>query len=140
MPDLQAECAGTGGTGRSTEPRRRSVAGRAAALGSVAAATVAALSVSMLGQRPPPRSAARSCWTGLTVRTVVTGLVTPSSLAFLGPGDLLVLDTTGSARVRPTGVQDGAITAERVTRSNPHAVLDVQACRQGRSQAAQATA
>jgi glucose/arabinose dehydrogenase len=58
-----------------------------------AAGTAAALSVSMLG---PTASAQVSgpvmLVPNLAVRTVVAGLVTPTSLAFLGPGDLLVVE------------------------------------------------
>ena len=46
----------------------------------------------------------------LAVRTVVTGLVTPTTIAFLGPNDILVLEkTTGRVkRIADGAVQNGA--------------------------------
>ncbi len=87
---LQAVRAGVGGIGHD-KPRRRSR--RAAAIGPVAAAPAAALAISMLG--PTATAEVRGPVVldpNLGVRTVVTGLVTPTSLAFLGPGDLLVVE------------------------------------------------
>ena len=87
----QSTAAGT--RGRRAGPRRRTVARRAAALGSVAAVVTAGLSAAMLS----PTATAQAddpimLHPRLAVQTVASGLVTPISLAFLGTDDLLVLE------------------------------------------------
>src|SRR5918994_2074726 len=79
--------------GHRAGPRRRTVARRAAALGSVAAVVAAGLSAAMLS----PTATAQAddpimLHPRLAVQTVASGLVTPISLAFLGTDDLLVLE------------------------------------------------
>src|SRR5262245_31303984 len=47
---------------------------------------------------------------GLAVRPVVTGLTTPTSMAFIGPNDILVLEKlTGQVKRVVDGVVQGAV-------------------------------
>jgi glucose/arabinose dehydrogenase len=57
-------------------------------------------SVPTAAQAPQPEMAVPN----LAVRTVVSGLVTPTTMAFLGPDDLLVLEkNTGTVSVSSAG-------------------------------------
>jgi aldose sugar dehydrogenase len=65
----------------------------------LAAAVIAAASTSTVGAQPGPAVVDPN----LGVRTVVSGLVTPSTMAFLGPNDFLVLEKNTGAVKRVTG-------------------------------------
>src|SRR5918994_1583591 len=98
--------------GRRAGPRRSTGTRRAAALGSAAALITAGLSATMLS----PTATAQAddpqmLHPRLAVQTVATGLVTPTSLAFLGADDLLVLEkNTGRVqRVVNDAVQSTAL-------------------------------
>src|SRR6266498_2253712 len=62
----------------------------------------------------------------LTVRTVVSGLTTPSSIAFLGPNDLLVLEkNTGKVQRVTNGVVQGAVLDLAVNFASERGLLGI---------------
>src|SRR6266498_4362418 len=62
----------------------------------------------------------------LTVRTVVSGLTTPSSIAFLGPNDMLVLEkNTGKVLRVVNGVVQGAVLDLAVNNASERGLLGI---------------
>jgi aldose sugar dehydrogenase len=105
--DLRATPTDSDGTARDGESRRRFMSKRAAVRASMAAVAAAAVSVTMLSSTSTAQvSGPVMLHPNLAVRTVASGLVTPISLAFLGSGDMLVLEkNTGKVQ----RVVDGAV-------------------------------
>jgi glucose/arabinose dehydrogenase len=94
----------------------------------VAAAIVTALTLSVGTSSSPvgAQSGPTVVDPNLAVRTVVSGLVTPSSLAFLGPGDFLVLEKdTGQVKRVANGVVEDVVLDLSVNFASERGLLGI---------------
>src|SRR6266536_1318997 len=93
-------------------------------------ASLAVAAVALLVGSGAPPSAAQAAPTmldsNLKVGTVVSGLTTPSSIAFLGPNDMLVLEkNTGKVLRVVNGVVQGAVLDLAVNNASERGLLGI---------------
>lgn len=103
------------------------MAGRRRATLGVALAVLVAAVVPVLGApNAPGQEGPRMLVPDLAVRTVVAGLSAPTSMAFLGPDDLLVLEKASGRVVRVTnGRQQGSVVDLAVNSASERGLLGI---------------